>query len=72
MLSIWFGPVKPLLLIVIVIDAGAPSETFKPPAALSVIVNASAFSAYESGRMGIDICFDDSFAAKFSVPRVAM
>jgi len=43
----------------IVIDAGAPSETLKPPGEVSVSVKDSAFSAYESGRIGIDICCDD-------------
>jgi len=57
---------------VIVIDEGEPKPKFKPFGALSVTANASAFSTYESEIIGIEIIFEVSFAAKFSVPKVAM
>ena len=69
-MSIGFGPfVESLSVIVMEIADGEPSET--PALGLeSVIEKLSLPSAYESSTRGIEIVFEVSPAAKFSVPRV--
>src|ERR1043165_8803158 len=66
-------PLNTVSLIVIVIVGIGPIDALSPLALLRVIEKLSGpCGEYALGMIGIRICFEVSFAAKFKVPIVAM